>query len=353
MSNLIGEKRYEQVFGDTFALYSHKEMEEFIEPFRVRFARNDLDPAGIFAGKKCLDGGCGNGRGSLFMLMHGAAHVTAIDYSGKNVETTRRFAKDFGYKNIDVQEGSLADLPYEDQSFDFVWCNGVVMHTEKPNDCLAELARVLRVGGQTWIYVYGSGGVYWRIIYHLRDMLKGIDIETCMSALNVFRYETRYIAEFIDDWYATWLRTYTHYDMSVRLRELGFKVAPPLSYGMDYDTSHRLNSITSLEERQLMGEGDLRYLLTKETHKQEHLRLLDEGEYGSQYPYPKFIKDQIDPLMVSVSNVVSENTLMKIALAANIQRELRIMLYKTGPFPLTAFREMIVNLIATAQKVHI
>jgi len=184
-------------------------------------------------------------------------------------------------------------------------------------------------------------------------MLKGIDIETCMSALNVFRYETRYIAEFIDDWYATWLRTYTHYDMSVRLRELGFKVAPPLSYGMDYDTSHRLNSITSLEERQLMGEGDLRYLLTKETHKQEHLRLLDEGEYGSQYPYPKFIKDQIDPLMVSVSNVVSENTLMKIALAANIQRELRIMLYKTGPFPLTAFREMIVNLIATAQKVHI
>ena len=83
MSNMSGEKRYEQVFGDTFALYSRNEMEEFIEPFKVRFVRNDLDPAGIFGGTKCLDGGCGNGRGSLFMLMHGAAHVTAIDYSSK------------------------------------------------------------------------------------------------------------------------------------------------------------------------------------------------------------------------------------------------------------------------------
>ena len=273
--------------------------------------------------------------------------------AAKNVETTRRFAEDFNYKNIDVQEGSLSDLPYDDQSFDFIWCNGVIMHTEKPNDCLAELARVLRVGGQIWIYVYGAGGVYWRVIYHLREMVKGIDIETCMSALNLFRYETRYIAEFIDDWYATWLRTYTHDDMSVRLSELGFQVTAPLPYGMDYDTSHRLNSISSLEERQLMRTGDLRYLLSKKTHKQEHRQLLDEGEYGSQYPYPEFIKDQIDPLMDSVLNVGGEHALMKIALAAHIQRELRIMLYKKGAFPLTAFRELIDNLVTIAQKVHL
>jgi len=353
MANVSGEKRYEQVFGDTFALYSRKEMVEFIEPFRVRFARNGLESKDIFSGKNCFDGGCGNGRGSLFMLMNGAAKVTAFDYSEKNVESTLKFADQFGFTNIDVHQGSLASIPFTDQSFDVVWCNGVVMHTEKPNECLAELARILKLGGKMWLYVYGSGGVYWRIIYHLREMVKHIDINTCMSVLKLFRYETRYIAEFIDDWYATWLRTYTHEDMSLRLQDLGFRGERPLPLGMDYDTSHRLNSVTSIEERVLMGEGDLRYLLTKDKHVCQQRHLLEEGEYGSQYHYPDIIRDRIDPLMESVRVVAKDRDWMKIALAAHIQRELRILLYETGPFPFVALQSMIKCLAEQAAMVPI
>ena len=119
--NLTGEKRYEQVFGYTFALYSREEMIEFIEPFKVRFEKNNLDPKAIFNGKKCFDAGCGNGRGSLFMLMHGASHVTSYDFSEKNVDTTRKFLKEFGYENFEVHQGTLEDIPFEDELFDFVW----------------------------------------------------------------------------------------------------------------------------------------------------------------------------------------------------------------------------------------
>ena len=219
--------------------------------------------------------------------MNGAAHVTAYDISRKNVESTQRFAAEFGFANIQTQEGSLERIPFPDESFDFVWCNGVIMHTEHPNQGLGELARILKTNGQMWLYIYGAGGVYWRTISHFREMLKHINVNTCMTYLKLFRYPTRYIAEFIDDWYATYLRTYTQEDLGTlddwyatylrtytqedlanRLQELGFekpalKWPTLLKYGTDYDTSHRINVFAADAEKALMGQGDLRYLLTK------------------------------------------------------------------------------------------
>ena len=77
------EKKYEQVYGDTFAMYSVEEIKEFIEPFEIRFKRNGINPKKLFKDKNCFDAGCGNGRGALFMLMNGAKHVTCYDYSKK------------------------------------------------------------------------------------------------------------------------------------------------------------------------------------------------------------------------------------------------------------------------------
>jgi ubiquinone/menaquinone biosynthesis C-methylase UbiE len=349
-SNIPGEKRYEVVFGDTFAMYTRKDMEEFIEPFKIRFQRNGIDPKQVFKGKRCFDAGCGNGRGSLFMLMHGASHVTAYDYSEKNVESTRSFAKQFGYDNIDAHQGSLVQIPFAEKYFDFVWCNGVIMHTERPNRCLSELARILHPGGQAWLYIYGSGGVYWRIIYHIREMVKHIPVHDCMAALKLFRYETRYIAEFVDDWYATWLRSYTHSDLSRRLKALGFAEPELLKFGMDYDTSHRIHTFSTPDEKALMGEGDLRYLLTKESDQVDDGGLLDEGEYGSSYAYPALIRDHIDPLFQKIIAVTKDRDWMKIALAAHIQRELRLLLTANQSFSLPALVEIIHGLIMNAES---
>ena len=351
--NVAGEKRYEEVFGDTFALYSHKEMEEFIYPFQVRFERNKLDARSIFEGKRCFDAGCGNGRGTLFMLMNGAEHVTSYDFSEKNVENTTKFVKDFEYGNKNtVQQGSIAKIPFEDESFDFVWCNGVIMHTETPNACIAEVARILKVGGKSWIYVYGSGGVYWRIIYHLRNLVKEIKIENVIAALKIIRYSTRYIAEYIDDWYATFLRTYTHHDLSHRLLDVGFDNPELLPFGMDYDTSHRRHILDTEEEKALMGEGDLRYLLTKKTHNQTANALVLEGEYGSEYEWPNSIVSQIDPLFETLKKRVEGKPLVTIAICAHIQRELRILLDQEQKFPQEQIIAIIQNLMTELSSIE-
>lgn len=350
--NISGEKRYDTVFGETFAMYSRADMLEFIEPFKIRFRRNNLDAEQTFRGKKCFDAGCGNGRGSFFMLMNGAAEVTAFDISQKNVESTQKFATEFGFTNIQVHEGSLEQIPFPDESFDFVWCNGVIMHTEHPNQCLSELARILKTSGQMWLYIYGSGGVYWRSITHLREMLKHINVNTCMTYLKLFRYPTRYIAEFIDDWYATYLRSYTHEDISRRLQELGFEKPELLGYGTDYDSSHRITTFATDEEKALMGQGDLRYLLTKLDNQQGRALLLDEGEYGSRYAYPSLIKTNIDPLFNEFSKVAGDRDWLKIASAAHIQRELRILLNEPKHFRLVDFLQVIRTILGYATAIN-
>ena len=97
--NYSGEKRHDQVYGETFASYSNNEMTEFIEFFEARFESNGLSAKNTFKGKKCFDAGCGNGRGSLFMLKNGARQVTSCDISKQNVESTKKFANEFGFRD--------------------------------------------------------------------------------------------------------------------------------------------------------------------------------------------------------------------------------------------------------------
>ena len=123
------ETKYEQIYGNTFADYGRMDMDEFIEPLAARFAANGLRPQALFAGSRCLDAGCGNGRGVLFMASHGASEIQALDFSQTNVESARRFAADYGFDNVTVRQGTIEALPYGDGTFDFVWCNGVLMHT--------------------------------------------------------------------------------------------------------------------------------------------------------------------------------------------------------------------------------
>ena len=275
------------------------------------------------------------------MLMNGAAQVTAYDISRNNVVSTRRFAEEFGFTNIEVKQGSLEHIPFAAGSFDVVWCNGVIMHTERPNACLEELARILRIPGRMWLYVYGTGGVYWRIISHIRSLLKDIAIDDCMTALKLFRYETRYIAEFIDDWYTTYLRAYTHEDMVKRLEELGFYKPELLRYGTDYDTSHRINSFRSNEEKVLMGEGDLRYLLERAIDRIERNYPLGEGEYGSQYQYDPLVTEAVDPRFREIADLMTGKDWIKVASAAYLQRELRILLSINQPLSTLAIKELL------------
>lgn len=339
------EEGYSDVYGETFALYDKQEIIEFIQPFIDRFAANNLDAKKTFSGKKCLDAGCGGGRGSIFMLQNGAEHVTAVDYSRLNIKTTKENVAKFGFEDkLEAENLNLANLPFEDETFDVVWCNGVLQHAEDPDAALQEITRVLKTGGQAWIYVYGAGGVYWYSIDRFRDLIKDkISSEMCVTTLRLYNYTTRFVAEYLDDWKVDYLRKYTVADFDQRLKGLGYADVKPLPFGVDYDTNHRINKNPA--EAAYLGEGDLRYLITKEKHGAKDGTPVSITAEGSSYTYPAEIADRFAPLFDQLEKLCGNNPLRLIAAAANIQYRLRDLMTVEAHFTFDKYEQHIKDVL--------
>lgn len=121
----------------------------------------------FFKGKVCLDAGCGSGRAVRSMLLLGAKNVCAIDVGEGCIRNTFERNKDFSDR-LEVRVASVLDIPYSDETFDFVYCDGVLHHTTDPEKGFAELVRVLKPGGKIVVAVYGQGGLMNIAIYMAR-----------------------------------------------------------------------------------------------------------------------------------------------------------------------------------------
>ena len=271
------------VFGDTFALYDERSFDEFITPLRDRLRANGIDP-GVFSGTRCLDAGCGGGRGSILMAQSGAREVVGVDLSETNVRSCRMRASQKGLTNLSFQQHSLVELPFEDESFDLVWCNGVLHHITDPDQGLTEIARVLKRGGHMWLYLYGSGGIYWYVVDWMRTLVRNLDVRDCIAQLRLMDVPVRRIAEWMDDWFTAYLRRYTRDDVVRRLEELGFADTVPLDRGVRYDTSERRLGADD-RERQLMGDGDVRHFCRKVNPPAGNRFTLPDPSDGKGSPY--------------------------------------------------------------------
>jgi len=345
------------VFGDTFALYDDEEFNAFIQPFHERLAANDIS-ADVFRGARCLDAGCGGGRGSVFMAECGAADVVGVDLSARNVETCTQRASSRGLSQCRFVQGSLLDIPFDDESFDVVWCNGVLHHTEDPDRGLVEIARVLRPGGRLWLYLYGSGGVYWFMVDWVRELLADHDVSDCIYQLRIMSIPVRRIAEWIDDWFSPFLRRYTVDDVRARLRELGFVDAEALRGGTVYDTSQRLIGAGETEA-ELMGEGDVRFFSTKVDGSRGNERPLPDppDRKGSPYTDGPAVTALAEPLArvraaleLVESRVGSERGLYRVAVCSSVHSSVRSLLETDAPFDTEWLRKHLVELEGTLDE---
>lgn len=92
--------------------------------------------------KKVLDLGCGKGDSvDYFRKMDPEIEWTGLDIqSSPEVESRRR--KDAQFITYDGN-----NVPFENGSFDLVYCNQVLEHAENPEKLISESARVLKNGG--------------------------------------------------------------------------------------------------------------------------------------------------------------------------------------------------------------
>ncbi len=101
---------------------------------------------------KILDAGCGIGVFSRFYARKGF-EVHAIDISPKAIEITRKSFEIFGLKG-EIKQGSVEEIPYPDNYFDYIVSNGVIHHTPNTEKAVNEFYRILKPGGTASICIY-------------------------------------------------------------------------------------------------------------------------------------------------------------------------------------------------------
>ena len=110
------------------------------EDNRVRVRRILEDLQQRTGGRRLLDIGCGAG------FIFDAGHDLFERLDGVDI-TREMLASVEPRPNISTQIAPAEALPYPDEIFDVVTCNGVLHHIENIGEMLAEARRVLRPGG--------------------------------------------------------------------------------------------------------------------------------------------------------------------------------------------------------------
>ena len=106
-------------------------------------------------GKRVLEIGLGQGADSEQLIRRGAIY-TGIDLTDESVKRVRmRF--DLKGLTYDVaQQASVLSIPFEDDTFDIVYSHGVLHHVPEIKQASAEIARVLKPGGELIVMLYAK-----------------------------------------------------------------------------------------------------------------------------------------------------------------------------------------------------
>lgn len=236
------EKQTGALFGSLWTSLNDEQYRDSVELFTKRAIANNFD-LGWLKGKKCLDAGCGSGRYSVAMALHGAGSITAVDVSETGLAEAKRRAAEF--PQIQFQQASVLDLPFEDGSFDFVWSAGVIHHTSDFDKALDELTRVLRPGGKLFLLVYGAGGLRWKAIKALRPIVVDLGTELIDKAITAAGLPANNRKHFMDDLFVPVQKLTSINELSTKLSARGFKDIDRWT-GETYD--HESNPPAQLED---------------------------------------------------------------------------------------------------------
>ena len=148
---------------------------------RLRGSRNQIEAyrkqaaeltAPLPAGARVLEVAPGPGYMAIEMARSGRVDVTGLDISRTFVEIASRNARE-AKVGVDFRQGDAAAMPFESDSFDLVVCQAAFKNFTYPRRAMAEMHRVLRVGGSAVIQDMSHEASHEAIELEVRSMEVG------------------------------------------------------------------------------------------------------------------------------------------------------------------------------------
>ena len=105
-----------------------------------------------------LDAGCGIGGSSRLLAKQFNCKVIGVDLADRFIETATFLTHYTKLENnVAFQQGSVLDLPFENNTFDAILCQHILMNIEDKSTAVKEFFRVLKQGGKLILHEITKG----------------------------------------------------------------------------------------------------------------------------------------------------------------------------------------------------
>ncbi len=135
------------------------------------------------SGKDVLEVGSGAGRFTQIVLDHTEANLYSLDYS----DAVSANLKNNGHhgERFKLYQASIYDMPFRDNSFDKVFCFGVLQHTPDFRKSIQCLVDKVKPGGEIIVDFYPIKGWFTKISakYMLRPFTKKMSHEKLLNKI--------------------------------------------------------------------------------------------------------------------------------------------------------------------------
>ena len=140
-----------QKWADTTATEYNEIAQNIFAPIYPVIARQIFECCGFDRGF-CIDAGCGPGHLAIALAEESGFRIDALDSSQDMLVFAEKNISKAGMSGrVRTVHGDVHALPYDDCSVDLVVSRGSVFFWDAPARAFAEIYRVLRPGGRTFI----------------------------------------------------------------------------------------------------------------------------------------------------------------------------------------------------------
>jgi SAM-dependent methyltransferase len=183
---MVGESNYTDSFGFQWNKFDKTQIdkEKNLSLSKERFfAESNWDKEDL-TGKNVLEVGSGAGRFSQIVLDHTKANLYSVDYSDA-VSANFRINGHHGDR-LKLFQASIYDMPFPDNSFDKVFCFGVLQHTPDFKQSVKCLIDKVKPGGEVVVDFYPIRGWWTKLHskYILRPITKKMSHEKLLKKID-------------------------------------------------------------------------------------------------------------------------------------------------------------------------
>lgn len=182
----VDKNNYSNSFGYQWNIFDKTQLDSYTKKNISRsriYEITEFNKSTDLSNKNMLEAGSGAGRFTE-ILAETKVNLFTFDFSSA-IDANK--LNNSNFKNITFFQADILEIPFENNYFDYVFCLGVIQHTQHPKKTFDSLVRKLKPGGTIYIDIYSKKWhTYLWLKYILRPITKRIPKETLFKIVKKF-----------------------------------------------------------------------------------------------------------------------------------------------------------------------